>query len=60
MNAKFVVDDLMQDIAKELPDDTPYEVIKKIAAIIIDKSILMCQLYTAEKNELKMYIRNNL
>lgn len=44
MNKEYLIETLLSDVAKHLPDDTPYEAIKKICIYCINYSMLICEM----------------
>ncbi len=48
---KFI-DDMLTDVAKKLPDNTPYEAIKEIVKYCIEKSNELSNLSIEEKQNL--------
>jgi hypothetical protein len=52
MDNNYFIDTLLTDIAKHLPDNTPYESIKKIAIFCITYSIRVCEMTQSEKENL--------
>jgi hypothetical protein len=51
VNIDYIIENLLSDIARHLPDDTPYESIKKICIYCVNYSSYINILNDDEKNE---------